>query len=498
MRWEGSFDGRALGRLLRWFAFFVLVATAAILLLVYLRLSGGQLPFTFHDVSGFPPWLPFLMYVIGLAGSIAAPKIVGRIVDRRVTFYDLAAANRRNSLFLALATVFGTGLTAYVLFTVVSLHASVGLVASLIATGAAVALAIGASVAGDRIVLAVSNARPVDEMANSILANVVQEMAVAADVPPPKLYLMDVAAPNAFSIGWGPSEAAIVVTRGLLERLDREELQAVIAHEMAHIRNLDTRYGQFVSVLVGTTVLIADGFFGVVTFPFRKVGDAAGGMVSHAIDGGSGGSGRTREVRGSGSGGSWSFPDIDLGGDSDSGGSAAILVIIAVVLFVLMIIIVAWIAKALAPLITRLIQVAASQEREYLADATAVELGRNPHALERALATVASSPEVLPAANRSTAPLYFVNPIRRFEPRADSIWSTHPPTVDRINRLRALGGLAPLDAAAGTLFQEDTDQPYDPDAERRASREPSGLRPPEAERLTQIESGELPAGRDPG
>jgi len=447
---------------------------------------------------GVPPWLPFVVYVIGLAGSLLAPKVIGRIVDRQVTFYDLAAANRRNSLFLALATVFGTGLTAYVLFTVVSLHASVGLLASLIATGAAVALAIGATVAGDRIILAVSNAHPIDEMSASILANVTQEMAIAASVPPPRLYLIDVAAPNAFSIGWGPSEAAIVVTRGLLERLDREELQAVIAHDMAHIRNLDTRYGQFVSVLVGTTVLIADGFFGVVTFPFRKASDVAGGMVNQAIDGGSGTPSRTREVRGSGSGGSWSFPDIDLGGgDSDSGGSGAILIILAVILFVLMVIIVAWIAKALAPLITRLIQVAASQEREYLADATAVELGRNPHALERALVAVASSSDVLPAANRSTAPLYFVNPIRRFEQRADSIWSTHPPTLDRINRLRALEGLAPLGAESEAGFMEDIDQPYDPDAEHHKPNAPSGLRPVDAEQLTAAEADEMPTGRDP-
>lgn len=105
----------------------------------------------------------------------------------------------------------------------------------------------------------------------------------------------------------------------------------------------------------------------------------------------------------------------------------------------------------------RIVQLTVSQEREYLADASAVELGRNPAALERALIKVAASDKVLEAANRSTAPLYFVNPIRRFERRASTIWSTHPPTIDRIDRLRALRGLAPVPRASLPPFLEDED-----------------------------------------
>jgi heat shock protein HtpX len=130
-------------------------------------------------------------------------------------------------------------------------------------------------------------------------------------------------------------------------------------------------------------------------------------------------------------------------------------------MFVIMVFLVASLVRAIAPLVSRLVQLAASQEREYLADATAVELGRNPEGLERALAIVASTALTLPQANRSTAPLYFVDPIRRFEERADRIWSTHPPTLERINRLRGLQGEPPLDEAIATTFLEDRDRPED-------------------------------------
>ncbi len=281
---------------------------------------------------------------------------------------------------------------------------------------------------------------PADE---TELVDVVGEIALAANIPPPAVYVIEADAPNAFSTGRDPAHATIVVTRGLLVALDREELQAVVAHELSHIRNMDTRYGLFVAVHVGTTVLIADGFFRTITWPAR----AAGSLFDHG-----------GQTSGGGSAGSWSFPDLDFDfGDSDGGGVAIILVILAAILFVIMVFLVAWVVRVVAPLISRLVQLAASQEREYLADASAVELGRNPRALERALATVASTATVLPEANRSTAPLYFVDPIRRFEQRAAGIWSTHPPTLERINRLRALQGEALLETGAAATFLEDRD-----------------------------------------
>ena len=162
MGWEAPFESLALGRLVKWVGFFALLAIFAVLLLVYLRLSGGQLPFAFRDLAGVPPWAPFLAYLGGFVIAAVAPRVIDALSPRPTTFYDLEARNRRNSVFLAVATVLGNGLTAYVLFTVVSLHASVGFVAALVSTGAASALAIATWIAGDRIVLTVSGARPVD------------------------------------------------------------------------------------------------------------------------------------------------------------------------------------------------------------------------------------------------------------------------------------------------------------------------------------------------
>ncbi len=129
MGWEASLDDRALGRLVKWFAFLTLLAIFVVLLFVYLRLSGGELPFSFRDIQGVPAWAPFLAFVVGFAVFAAAPAVLGRVSGRPATFYDLLARNRRNSILLAVATILGTGLTAYALFTVVSLHASVGLAA---------------------------------------------------------------------------------------------------------------------------------------------------------------------------------------------------------------------------------------------------------------------------------------------------------------------------------------------------------------------------------
>jgi heat shock protein HtpX len=229
-----------------------------------------------------------------------------------------------------------------------------------------------------------------------------------------------------------------VVTRGLLDSMTREELQGVVAHEMAHIRNYDSRYSLFVAIGVGAVVLVADGFFRVVTFPFRIPK-----MIADAWSSGGGG----------GSGGKWDLGDLDIGhidigdgdGDSDSGG--AIALILAIIIFVLVIVVVATVVRALAPLFARLTQVAVSRQREYLADASAVELGRNPAALESALLKAARSMRPLQAANRATAPLWFVNPIRAFEKRAATIFATHPRSIDRVNRLRTLQGLAPIDDA---------------------------------------------------
>jgi heat shock protein HtpX len=180
-----------------------------------------------------------------------------------------------------------------------------------------------------------------------------------------------------------------------LEKLDREELQGVIAHEMSHVRNLDIRFSLIVGVMVGVIAILADFF---LRFTFW-----GGGRRSNR--------------------------------DSGGNGIQAVILVVAIVLAIL------------APIISRFIQLAVSRQREYLADASSVELTRNPYGLERALAKIGGDQEVLEVANRGTQHMYFTNPIKKFEARSSGLMDTHPPILDRINRLRQLTGEAPLDAA---------------------------------------------------
>ena len=313
------------------------------------------------------------------------------------SFYSQAAANRRNSFLLVLIIVV---LLALLGFTIgygttgvpegglgwLGIFGIVAIISSLVGY-----------FSGDRVVLAASKARPVTEGQAPQLLNVVRELTLAAGLPMPAVYLIDDTALNAFATGRDPQHASIAVTTGLLERLDREELQGVIGHELSHVRNFDIRYAMLVGVLVGTIALVADVFLRMTFW---------------------GGFGRRSS-------------SSDRGG----GGLQAIIFVAAILLAVL------------APFFGRLVQLAVSRQREYLADASSVELTRNPHGLQRALAVLADDREVLEVANRATQHLYFRNPIHKFEERSKGLFSTHPPILDRINRLRALAGEASIDDA---------------------------------------------------
>jgi len=303
------------------------------------------------------------------------------------TFRDRIAANKRNSLlliaaFLAFIAVFGyvigyawIGDPVSALFGLV-LAFVVGTIAGLVSY-----------YAGDRMVLAASRAREVTHDEAPVLFNVVEEMTIAGGLSMPKVYIIEDSAPNAFATGRDPEHATVAVTSGLLEKLNRDELQGVIAHEIAHVGNFDIRYAMLVGILVGTTVLISDFFLRGLWF-----------------------GGRRRE----------------------GGGQAqVIMIIVAVVLAVL------------APIFARLLQLSISRQREYLADATAVKFTRNPKGLADALQKISGDREVLEVANRATAHLYIVNPIKRFEKRAKGLFSTHPPIEERIQILRSLetGGI---------------------------------------------------------
>ena len=311
------------------------------------------------------------------------------------TFFAQAAANRRNSFLLAAFVVAVLGVLGFAIGFGVFGDPAAGVGTTGAALGFGGLTAVGTYFAGDKLVLSVSGARPVDEQSAPQLMNVVREMAIAANVPMPAVYVIDDSAPNAFATGRDPKHASIAITTGLLEKLDREELQGVIGHELSHVRNFDIRFALIVGVMVGAIAILADFF---LRFTFW----------------GGGRRGRDR--------------------DGGGGGLQLIVFVIAIVLAII------------APLIARFIQLAVSRQREYLADASAVELTRNPYGLERALAKISGDPEVLEVANRGTQHMYFTNPIKKFEERASGLWSTHPAIVDRINRLRELTGEAPLSA----------------------------------------------------
>ena len=313
------------------------------------------------------------------------------------SFYQQIAANRRRSLLLvvvitALLAVFG-----FVIGFAVSGRWEGGIVAVVVALVVALLMTSVSYFAGDSIVLASSGAREVNEQNAPQLMNVVREMAIAANLPMPRVHVINDTAPNAFATGRDPAHASVAVTTGLLDKLDREELQGVLAHEFSHVRNLDIRFALLVAVLVGSIALLADFFL-----RFTFWGGISGGNRSSRREGGGGG-----------------------------------LVIIMIVVGLILAIV--------APIVARAVQLAVSRQREYLADASSVELTRNPYGLERALAKIGSDKEVLEVANRATQHLYIVNPIKKFEARASGLTSTHPPIVDRINRLRALTGQAPVD-----------------------------------------------------
>jgi heat shock protein HtpX len=314
-------------------------------------------------------------------------------VATRSSFYAQIAANKRNSFLMAAVVVIILGLLGFTIGYAIVGSPTGGLVATGLALAVGSITGLATYFSGDKLVLTVSGAREVDEASAPQLMNVVREMAIAANVPMPKVYIIDDSAPNAFATGRDPEHASVAITTGLLEKLDREELQGVIAHELSHVRNLDIRFSLIVGVMVGSIAILADFF---LRFTFW------GGM-----------SGRRS--------------------NRDSGGSAAaVIAILAIVLAIV------------APIISRLIQLAVNRQREYLADASAVELTRNPYGLERALAKIGADQEVLEVANRGTQHMYFTNPFKKFEARASGMMGTHPPILDRINRLRELTGEPPL------------------------------------------------------
>ncbi len=255
---------------------------------------------------------------------------------------------------------------------------------------------------GSGIVLAASRAQRVTREQAPILWDVVEEMALAAGIPVPAVYVINDPAPNAFATGRDPRHASLAVTAGLLQMMSRDELQGVIAHEMSHVRNFDIRFAMLVGVLVGMIALISDFFLRSTFLGFGR-----------------------RE-------------------SNDSGGVGAIFFVIAIVLAIL------------APFFALLVQMAVSRHREYLADASGVELTRNPLGLAHALQKIAGDPRSLRVATRATAHLYIANPLKgKKDKESAGLVDTHPPIQKRIAVLHAKAHAGPdaLTAPQGPAAQ---------------------------------------------
>ena len=266
-----------------------------------------------------------------------------------VSLYNEESANRRNSALLVILVMLVFTLFGYVIGYILTGDVAGALVAVAIALGLSVLGAIGSYFGGDSIVLNSSQAQEISRQQAPQLFDVVAELATAAAVPMPRVYIIDDPSPNAFATGRDPQHASVAITTGLLHKLDREELQGVIGHEVSHVRNYDIRFSLLVGVLVGGISLLAQ-FFLRWTFWF--------------------GGGSRRDSR-------------------DNGGLIGLIFLL-----------VGLVLSILAPIFTALVQMAVSRQREYLADASSVELTRNPYGLERALAKIASDPEPLTVGQR--------------------------------------------------------------------------------------------------
>ena len=239
----------------------------------------------------------------------------------------------------------------------------------------------------DKIILTLSRARPADRKRDFQFYTVTENLAMAARLPKPKLYVIDDSAPNAFATGRDPQHAVICVTTGLLKKLDRTELEGVISHELSHVGNYDIRLMAIVSILVGLVTLLADWF-----------------------------------LRAS----FWGRGNRD---NRDNNQLQLIMVAIGLIL------------ALLSPIIAQLIQLAISRRREFLADASGVKLTRFPDGLARALAKISADKEPLEAANKATAHLYITNPLKNTHGSIGmfaGLFNTHPPVKERIAALKQM------------------------------------------------------------
>ncbi|MFH0907296.1 MAG: M48 family metalloprotease [bacterium] len=307
--------------------------------------------------------------------------------------WSLIQANKRKSVLLIFLLAVVLLLLGYSFgFLLDPSMGPVGLVGALIIW---TVMMITSVAGGEKLLLAQAGAREVDRAAAPQLFNVVEEMQIASGLPvPPKIYVIDSPVPNAFAVGLNPKRAAVAVTTGLLAKLDRDELQGVIGHELAHISNRDTLFMTLAGVTVGAVVMMADVYF--------------------------------RGMR---------FRAFTSSRSSSKGNNqgAAIMAIMAIILAIL------------APILAQLLYFACSRRREYLADACSAQFTRFPEGLANALEKIAGGQPQQPAASRVLAPMYIVSPLAA-QSLTSNMLSTHPPIGDRIRVLRGIANNSSLAA----------------------------------------------------
>ncbi|MEX2209480.1 MAG: M48 family metallopeptidase [Patescibacteria group bacterium] len=255
-----------------------------------------------------------------------------------------------------------------------------------LAVGISVAMSLFSYFGGDKVALATAGAKQIQKEDNPYVYNMVENLAITAGLPMPKVYVIDDPAPNAFATGRNPEKASVAVTTGIVKKLENEELEGVIAHELAHVGNYDIRLMMIVVVLVGIVTLLADFFLRMAFFG---------------------------------------------GGSSREGGQLRLILMIVGFVLVL-----------LSPIFAMLIQLAISRRREYMADATGALLTRYPEGLARALEKIDRDHKPLRSANKATAHLFIANPLKDHKKDAQSwfagLFNTHPPIVKRVQALREM------------------------------------------------------------
>jgi heat shock protein HtpX len=304
-----------------------------------------------------------------------------------INIYEAQSANRRKSIFIIVVFVLFVTVTTYIISNGLAVYLGYG-PGGLGLTGIALIISGIMSFASyyfsDQIILGISGARPADRKKDFLFYTVTENLSIASGIPKPKLYVIDDSAPNAFATGRDPAHAVICATTGLLEKLDRTELEGVVAHELSHVKNYDTRVMAIVAILVGMVALLADFFLRI---SFRGRGNR-------------------------------------------KGEAGAIFLLLGFVF------------ALVSPIIARLIQFAVSRRREFFADASGVAITRQPQGLISALTKISQDTEPLEVANKATAHLYIANPFKGKGHGAvgwfAGLFNTHPPVEERIKVLKAM------------------------------------------------------------